>query len=117
MDAELPVPDFDGDVLDFGEVGDAGVVEQDVEAAMCFEHRVDDLGPVLFRCDVEMHVACVMALGAQGGGGAFAEVVSDVGDEDLGAFADEQVGGGAAEAHGLGFEGGGGAGEEGYFLV
>jgi hypothetical protein len=37
------------------------------------------LRPVLFRCHVEMRVARVVALGAQGSRGALAQVVADVG--------------------------------------
>ena len=76
---EFSVPYFDCEVLDLAGEGDAGVVEQDVEAAVGFQDSVDDLGPVLFGCDVQVEVAGVVAVGAQGGGGAFTQVVSDVG--------------------------------------
>ena len=62
MAAELPVPDFDRGILDLRGVSDAGVVEQDVEAGMGLEGGINDLRPVMFRSDVEMHVARVMAL-------------------------------------------------------
>ena len=54
MDVEFSVPDFDGDVFDLAGEADTGVVEQDVQAAVGCHHRVDDLGPVLFRCYVEV---------------------------------------------------------------
>ena len=57
-----------------------------------------------------------MALGAQGSRRALAQFVADVGQDDLRALADEQMRGRAAEAHEFAFDGGGGAGEQRYFV-
>ena len=72
MNAKLAFPDVHRDVLDLAGKGDAGVVEQDVQPSVRRHHRVCHLGPILFRGNVEVHVACVMALGAEGGRSALA---------------------------------------------
>ena len=81
--------------------GDTGVVEQDIQPPVRRHHRVHHLGPVLFRCHVEVQVTRVMALGAQGSRGALAQLVADVGQHHLGALAHEQMRRRAAEAHQL----------------
>jgi hypothetical protein len=101
MNAELAVPDVHGDVLDLAGKGDTGVVEQDVRPSVRRHHRVHDLGPVVFRCHNEVQVTRVMALGTEGGRGALAQVVADVGQHHLGALAHEQMRRRAAEAHQL----------------
>jgi hypothetical protein len=64
-------------------------------------HRVHHLGPVLFRCHVEVQVARFMAVGAQGCRRALAQLIADVGQHHLRALAHEQMGRRAAEAHQL----------------
>jgi hypothetical protein len=78
MHAKLAVPDFHCGVLDLGGEGDTGIVEQNIKPSVRRHHRVHHLGPVLFRCHVEVQVTRVMALGPQGSRRALAEVVADV---------------------------------------
>ena len=80
-------------------------------------HRVHHLGPVLFRCHVEVHVTRVMALGAQGSGRALAQVIADVGQHHLRALAHEQMRRRAAEAHQLAFDRSRRAGQQRYFVL
>ena len=101
MDAKLAFPDLHRDVLDLAGKGDTGIVEQDVQPSVRRHHRVHDLGPVLFRCHVEVQVTRVMALGAQRRRRALAQFVADVGQHHLRALAHEQMRRRAAEAHQL----------------
>ena len=80
-------------------------------------HRVHHCGPVLFRCHVEVQVARVVALGAQGRRGALAQVVADVGQHHFGALAHEQMRRGAAEAHQFALDRRRRAGQQRYFVL
>ena len=117
VDVEFAVPDVHRGVLDLGGEGDAGIVEQDVQPSLRRHHRVHHLRPVLFRCHVEVEIAGVMALGAQGGRGALAQVVADVGQHDLSALAHEQMRRGAAEAHQLALDRGRRTGQQRYLAL
>jgi hypothetical protein len=57
-----------------------------------------------------------MAIGAQGGRGALAQFVADIGQDDFRALADEEMGGGGAEAHQFAFDGGRRAGQQRYLV-
>ncbi len=64
-------------------------------------HGICHLGPILFRCHVEVQVTRVMPIGAQGRGRALAQFIADIGQHHLRALAHEQVRRRAAEAHQL----------------
>jgi hypothetical protein len=101
MNAKLAVPDIHCDVLDLAGKSDAGIVEQDVQPSVRRHQRIHHLGPVLFRCHVEVQIPRVMAFGPQGSGRALAQLIADVGQHHLRALAHEQMGRRAAEAHQL----------------
>ena len=101
MNTKLAFPDLHRDVLDLAGKADTGIVEQDVEPSVRRHHRVHHLGPILFRCHVEVQVTRVMRLGAQGRGRALAQFVADIGQHHLRALAHEQMRRRAAEAHQL----------------
>ena len=117
MNAKLAFPDFHCGVLDLGGKRDTGIVEQDIEPSVRRHHRVHHLGPVLFRCHVEVHVTRVMAIGAQGSRRALAQVVADVGQHHLRALAHEQMRRRAAEAHQLALDRSRRAGQQRYLAV
>src|SRR3546814_307957 len=106
VDAEDFLPVLRRLLEDRGEAaGDAGIGEHNVEAAEAGGGAADEVGDVLLLAGVAAH-------GDGGGadtGGGFLHGFGGVGEDEVGAFPGEQLGGGAAEA-------GARAGDDGAFV-
>jgi hypothetical protein len=100
VDVEEEVPLGLVDLEEGGDLDDAGVVHQDVDAAEAADGGVDDGLDLLLAADVEGEAEGLPAGRLDLGGDGLGGVVLEVGDDDAGALLREAEGGGAADALG-----------------
>ena len=89
MHRKLAVPGLFRQILDLGGKCDAGVVEQNVEAAKGGQGVIDGPLPIGFRGHIKVPVKHVSPLIAQCRGGALTQFIANVGQHNFSALAYE----------------------------